>query len=502
MNKQSRLARGAGVLCPLFSLPSPYGMGDMGDGARRFIDFLADAGQKYWQLLPLGPTGYGNSPYQSPSAFAGNPLFLSPDALFRDGLISEETLASCRMAASDRVDYEAVVPAREKMLEEAYCASGHRESAEYRAFCAESADWLSDYAAFMTIREQYGGAEFRAWPDARLRACCREAVEAFLASHRERADFYRFLQFRFYKEWGELRAYAASRGISLIGDLPIYVSLDSADVWAASDLFLLDDDARPTSVAGVPPDVFSEDGQLWGNPIYDWTRMAEDGYDWWCRRAAAAAKLYDLVRIDHFIGLVHYYAVPAGETTAKNGAWHDGPGEALIYAISERTGGTKLIAEDLGNASDRVREVLCRTGIPGMRVLQFAFDGGADNPHLPFHYEKNCVAYGGTHDNEPLAGYFAHASASTVEFAMEYTGVREREDLGDGLLRTLYESSADVAIVSMADALGLGSEARINTPGTVGDNWAWRLRDFDFTESLAKKLARFARTYGRAHIDD
>ncbi|MBP3435907.1 MAG: 4-alpha-glucanotransferase [Clostridia bacterium] len=493
MAVQERLMRGAGILLPIGSLPSEYGVGSLGAEAFRFVDFLSEAGQSYWQILPVGPTGYGDSPYQSFSAFAGNPYFIDLELLAEQGLLTEEELADAKLPA-EVIPYERLYYTRFTVLRRA--AERFVDTPEFLAFCRREAAWLDDYALYMSLKGQHGEREWMLW-DKPLR---QRETQAIAQSRKEFAADVRFwqcCQYWFFCQWAALKAYANECGIQLIGDIPIYVAQDSADVWAHPELFELNDDGYPTRVAGVPPDYFSEDGQLWGNPLYRYDRMAEDGYAWWRARMTACARLYNVVRIDHFIGMARYFAIPASCKTAKGGTWQKGPGKALTDALDSVRGETRILAEDLGVLHPSVRRLRSRAGYPGMKVLLFAFESGPDNEYLPHHYEKNCVVYGGTHDNETAVGFGRRLRGEPRRFLMDYLHIRRMSDLPRALLRAAYASVADVAIFQMQDILALDDSARMNTPSTLGGNWQWRLLSEQLTEPLSAELRQLVRLYGR-----
>lgn len=497
LKKQEPLERGAGILLPVFSLPSPYGIGTFGKAAYDFIDYMKSAGQKYWQVLPLGPTGYGDSPYQSFSAFAGNPYFIDLDLLVQDNLLSKSDVADSFWGDSDRyIDYGNLYTVRFRVLRKAFANSKHKDTVEYKNFCQQNNTWLFDYCLYMAIKEEQGGASWLEWgDDFRLR----EPNAIALAKERlsEEIDFWSFCQFKFYSQWLAVKEYANNNGIQIIGDIPIYVSMDSADVWVNGQLFQLDEKGHPIAVAGVPPDMFSATGQLWGNPLYDWDTMEQDGFAWWQQRMSANAMLYDVIRIDHFIGIVNYYSIPAQDDTAMNGEWKKGPAEKLIAAITPALHGKKIIAEDLGVVTPPVRELLKKSGYPGMKLMQFAFDGGNDNHFLPCHFDKNMVIYGGTHDNETLVGFFANQKRKVLSYAKDYLRVRKNSDIPWALILTGYESSANIAVYQMQDLLLLNNEARMNTPSTLGNNWKWRLCQGELNPGLAKQLLHLMDVYGR-----
>lgn len=485
--------RGAGVLMPISALPSPYGIGTLGKAAYDFADFLHAAGQRYWQVLPAGPTGYGDSPYQSFSAFAGNPYFVDPDLLVKEGLLTADEVSAAR-EAGDRIDYERLFYTRFDLLRMAY--RRFQPNADYRAFCDAQTHWLPDYALYTALKAHFGHHDWSEWDeDIRLREAA--AVARYTAELADEIAFVCFCQFTFYSQWQALKTYANERGIQLIGDIPLYVAADSADVWANRSLFQLDADGYPTAVAGVPPDMFSATGQRWGNPLYDWDRMAEDGFAWWRKRIAAAGALYDALRIDHFIGMARYYAIPADCETAVEGAWREGPGRLLTAAIDEAAGDMKILAEDLGVLHPKVRTLLRQTGYPGMSVLLFGFDGNPENPHLPHNFPKNRAVYGGTHDNDTIVGHCAGATRRELSYMMRYLGVKRRADIPIGMLRAAYQSVADLAIFQMQDLLALDSSARMNTPSTVGENWKWRMPPDAPTEKLAAQLRELVSLYNR-----
>ena len=490
---RTQLLRGAGILLPIGSLPSQYGIGSLGKEAFRFADFLSDAAQTYWQVLPVGPTGYGDSPYQSFSAFAGNPYFIDLETLAAQGLLTAEELTDAVLPA-DVVPYEQLYYTRFAVLRRA--VERFAGSAEFAEFCCKEAAWLDDYALYMALKAKHGEREWMLW-DEPLR---RREPKALAEARRELAEDIRFwqcCQYWFFEQWAVLKTYANERGVQLIGDIPIYVAQDSADVWAHPELFELEDDGYPTRVAGVPPDYFSEDGQLWGNPLYRYDRMAEDGFAWWKNRMAACSRLYDVVRIDHFIGLARYFAIPAECKTAKGGAWQKGPGKALTDALDSVRGETRILAEDLGVLHPSVRRLRARAGYPGMKVLLFAFESGPDNEYLPHHYDKNCVVYGGTHDNETIVGFGRRLRGKSRQFLKEYLHIRRMSDLPRAILRAAYGSVADVAIFQMQDILELDDSARMNTPSTLGGNWQWRLPSERLTEELSAELRRLVQVYGR-----
>lgn len=494
------LKRGAGILMPISSLPAPYGIGTFGKSAYEFADSLKRARQSYWQVLPLGPTSYGDSPYQSFSAFAGNPYFIDLDTLLEEELLTKEEIDACYwLDSEEEVKYDAVYYYRFPLLKKAYERSRHGETEEYRAFCAKNSHWLDDYALYMALKGHFGNKEWMKWEEP-IRLRKPEAVKRYEELLREEIGYWKFLQFKFYEQWEQLKNYVNGLGISIIGDIPIYVALDSADVWTHPELFQLDPDTlTPLRVAGVPPDAFSDDGQLWRNPLYDWDKIEETGFAWWKDRMRASARLYDVVRIDHFIGVVQYYSIPYGAEDGKTGEWKQGPGKKLTDAIDEAAGDAKIIAEDLGIFCPAVKELLRETGYPGMKIIEFAFSGDRFNEHLPHCYEPNSVVYGGTHDNETLVGYFKPEARQwwELQYIADYLGAAHHEEVPDKVFRAAYGSVASVAVFQMQDVLGLGNEARMNTPGTVGGNWKWRMKPGAFGERETGYLAFLVDTFGR-----
>lgn len=489
--------RASGVLMHLTSLSSPHGIGTMGKEARAFADFLAAGGQRYWQLLPLGPTGYGDSPYQSFSTFAGNPYLIDLDSLAEEGLLTEPEYAGEDWGEDpQRVDFGLLYRKRYPVLKKAVRRLLERKEPEYETFLAENAHWLPDYALFMALKDAGGGTPWWQWSE-ELRSREPHALARIGEELREETDFWRGVQYLFFRQWQKLKEYVNGRGIGLIGDLPIYVALDSADVWAGPELFQLDRELVPTEVAGCPPDAFAVDGQLWGNPLFDWERMEADGYAWWIGRIAHQLRLYDMLRIDHFRGFESYYAIPFGEETARNGRWRPGPGMKLFRAVEAALGQKDIIAEDLGYLTPEVRQMLAESGFPGMKVLQFAFDSREESDYLPHNYDKNCVVYVGTHDNDTALGWLDTVSLEDRRYAMDYLKLTGAEGYHWGLMRGAWASAARLAVVTAQDLLGLGSGARMNTPSTLGGNWQWRAMPGVFTEELAQRLRRETGIYRR-----
>ena len=488
--------RSSGILMPVSSLPSPYGIGTLGQAAKDFVDFAAEAGQKWWQVLPIGPTSYGDSPYQSFSSFAGNPYFIDPDILVQKGLLTHEECHSFDFGGNpSQVDYGKLYEHRFTLLRKA-CSRFDFGDWDYQGFCYRCGWWLEDYALFMALKAAHNMVSFQQWEDGyRLRHP--QALDEFRSQHSSDIDFWKFVQYQFQLQWNELRSYANEKGIGIIGDIPIYVSPDSADVWAGSQLFSLDENLRPIEVAGCPPDAFSATGQLWGNPLYNWEYHKSTGYQWWVQRMRSAGEWYDMVRIDHFRGFESYYAIPAAEETAMNGHWVKGPGMDFIGTLKTQLPELKIIAEDLGFLTPEVFQLLADSGFPGMKVLQFAFDSREESDYLPHNYKPNSVVYTGTHDNTTTADWKQSAPAEDVAFAHEYLGIPEEGNLTQAFIRTALASVCDLAVVPMADYLELGIEGRINEPSTLGKNWVWRAKGDDFAPLLAKRICRMAKIYGR-----
>ena len=488
--------RSCGILMPIFSLPSRYGIGNFGKEAYNFVDFLYKAGQSYWQILPLNPTNYGDSPYQSFSSYAGNPYFIDPDTLIDEGLLTKKEAESFEFFVdADKVDYGKLYENRAKLLKLAH--NRFSKTDQYRDYIKKNAFWLNDYALFMSIKNEFNDASWTEWPKplrVRDKAVLNEKRQALA----DGIDFYCFIQYQFDKQWKALKSYANEKGIKIIGDIPIYVALDSADVWAEPQQFLLDNNLKPKKVAGCPPDAFSEDGQLWGNPLYNWKIMKEDGYSWWKKRMGYALELYDLIRIDHFRGFESFYAIPFGDRDAKGGRWMKGPNIDLFRALENEFGkDLPIIAEDLGFLTPAVLKMLKESGFPGMKVLQFAFDDREENDYLPHNFGKNCVVYTGTHDNDTILGWTKSASVASVDQAYRYTGFSGSEGFNWTLMRLALMSVADTCILMMPDLISLGTEGRINTPSTLGCNWTWRMGVGLANDWLAKLVYDNVCLYGR-----
>lgn len=491
------MKRSSGILMHLSSLASPYGIGTMGKAARDFVDFLYRAGQGYWQILPICPTSYGDSPYQSFSTFAGNPYFIDLDLLAEDGLLLPEEYQTIDWGGTqDCVDYGRLYELRYPVLHKATARLLANPPADYRQFCEENAFWLPDYALFMALKDAHSGAAWGEWEPELIRRDPEALAEA-CASHADAIQFWKAVQYLFFRQWKALKAYANEKGIQIIGDLPIYVAADSVDVWSSPQEFQLDENLVPTEVAGCPPDAFSATGQLWGNPLYDWDAMRKTGYAWWVRRIRHLCGIYDVVRIDHFRGFAGYYAIPFGSADACNGRWREGPGIELFQTIERELGKQNIIAEDLGFLTDDVYALLNATGYPGMKVMEFAFDSRDGGNYLPHDYPRGCIAYTGTHDNEPVNGWFETAAPADTARAIDYLQLTKKEGYHWGMLRGIWSSVADLAIVQAQDILGLGHEARMNTPSTLGGNWCWRAKPGAFSARLAKKLRHVTEIYGR-----
>ena len=492
------MTRSSGILMPMSSLPSPYGIGTMGKAAYEFIDFLKAAGQKYWQLLPMGPTSYGDSPYASFSTFAGNPYFIDLDMLVEEGLLKNADLKGIRWSVKkDRVDYGLIFQSRFKVLRKAWQNGRETLAEEIVAFRRENAGWLEDYALFMAVKGKFNLAGWTQWPDEDIRLHKPEAVEKYGRELKEEVDFYVFMQFLFFRQWEALRAYAREAGVQFIGDIPIYVAMDSADVWSAPQYFQLDGENVPTEVSGVPPDAFTEDGQLWGNPLYDWDAMASDGYGWWIRRIDGAKKLYDVIRIDHFRGLESYWSVPYGAETAREGQWRPGPGMKLVGVLASWFHDLSFIAEDLGYVTPEVKALLADSGFPGMKILEFAFDAHGESDYLPHRCTSNSVCYMGTHDNDTVQGWLKTMREEDLDFASRYMHITEDEGWNWGLIRTGMATASNLFVVQMQDVLELPAGCRMNTPGTSAGNWQWRMLPGLLTQELADKLLTYTKTFRR-----
>ena len=494
--------RTSGILLPISSLPTKYGIGGFSKEAYEFVDRLKAAGQKNWQILPLGPTGYGDSPYQSVSTFAGNPYFISLDTLMEESLLTEEECQAADCGDDpNSVNYERVYHTRYIVLEKAFQRFAERkenEDALYLRFLAENNDWLENFCLYAAIKEKLQGLSWQEWPeDLRNREV--SALESMKEELAAEMDFIRFLQFEFWKQWHELKVYANDKGIRIIGDVPIYVAMDSADTWANPEMFQFDEDGKPTGVAGCPPDAFAVTGQLWGNPLYDWSYHKNTGYQWWIRRMSHCFYLYDIVRVDHFRGFDEYYNIPYGDPTAEFGHWEKGPGIDLFDALKAHFGEMNIIAEDLGFVTDSVRDLVKNVGLPGMKVVEFGFGYEPEYEYLPHYYTQNSIAYTGTHDNETFAGWWNNQSQIRKDFLQKYMGDQGADDDQTrwDFIRMTMSTVSDTVIIPMQDYLGLGNEARINEPSTLGNNWKWRMKEDAFTPELIERIRDLTKTYDR-----
>lgn len=497
--------RSSGVLLHITSLPSPHGIGTMGKAAYEFIDFLQAAQQQYWQVLPLGHTGFGESPYQCYSAAAGNPYLIDLDML--QGLVTQQELAAMdaalAAASPEQVDFDTVKAEKDKVLRAAF--SRAKPCAQLDAFVQAQAQWLPDYALFCALKQHFDDAPLSAWPDSAIKARSKDAMEKYTALLAQDIAYYTFVQYLFFTQWTQLHDYAHAHGVKIIGDIPIYVSPDSADVWAQPALFKLQKDLSPRRIAGVPPDYFSETGQLWGNPVYDWRKHEKQHYAWWIWRIQSNLALYDVLRIDHFRGFESYWEVPADEETAVNGIWRKGPDMKLVRAIQAAYGKqVPLIAEDLGVQTDKVRRLLKNSGFPGMRVLIFGFDLENDSEHLPHNYPQNCIAYTSTHDSQTVREQVEHICTTAERvFALQYLRANGCETLGMSAIKSVFASPACIAMAAMQDVLSLGPAARMNIPATVGgNNWRWRMRADALKPALSDALRQITQTYKRAPMPE
>ncbi|MEE1030769.1 MAG: 4-alpha-glucanotransferase [Ruminococcus sp.] len=494
--------RSAGILLSITSLPSKYGIGCFSKSAYDFVDWLEEAGQSYWQILPLGPTSYGDSPYQSFSTFAGNPYFISLEDLIEEGVLTEEECAQVDFGSDEKdIDYKKIYEGRYPLLRKAYERSRIYENPEYQQFVENNRWWLSDYGLFMAVKERFGGVQWTQWPED-IRLHWQNAIEYYHKELYFDIEFQYYMQFKFYQQWMRLKSYANSKGIKIIGDIPIYVAMDSADAWAHPELFQLDEENLPVAVAGCPPDGFAADGQLWGNPLYRWDYHKSTGYQWWISRLYYCFQLYDVVRVDHFRGFDEYYSIPYGDKTAKNGHWEKGPGIDLFRHVEWALGWKEIIAEDLGYVTDSVRQLVRDSGFPGMKVLEFAFDSrdtGSASDYLPHNYQGHCVAYTGTHDNETINGWFQDITDEERKLARDYMCdyYTPEEELHKSFICLLMRSAANMCIIPMQDYLGLGTEGRMNQPSTVGKNWKWRVTEEQLSEELNDYITKISKRYGR-----
>ncbi len=497
--------RSCGILLHISSLPTKYGIGTLGADAYKFVDFLKKSGQEYWQILPIGPTGYGDSPYQSYSAYAGNPLLIDLDMLIKAELISSSDKdllildeKKDFLSYAQLFDFKKIVlyKAAKKFFDNANGITFN----DYNEFCNKNSFWLDDYALFMSLKSHFHQVMWTNWDDdIRLREA--SALENYKNLLCEDIECWKFMQYMFFRQYNSLKAYANKKGIKLYGDMPIYVSMDSSDIWASPELFMLDDDRKPVKVAGCPPDGFSPTGQLWGNPLYDWDYLKKDGYKWWISRVEYSGKLFDLTRIDHFRGFESFYAIPAEDETAEHGEWLQGPSMDLFKAIKKELGDVNLVAEDLGFLTAEVRKMLKESGFPGMNVLEFAFYGCEDSNYLPHNYVKNSVTYIGTHDNDTALGWYRSLDKDTRKFAKKYMALTKKEGVCYGMIRTAYQSISELVVIQMQDFLELGANARMNIPSTIGGgNWAWRLKTTDLNKTLSKKIFKLTKLYFRVPV--
>lgn len=491
--------RTSGVLLPVASLPSKYGIGCFSKEAYEFVDFLAEAGQTFWQVLPMGPTGYGDSPYQAFSTFAGNPYFVDLEEFISNGWLTKKECDKVDFGDDENsVDYELQYKNRFTLLRKAFKKSGIIEDKNFKKYVKDNSFWLENYALFMTLKGIYKGKSFMEWKDEdRLRKASR--MKALKADEKivNEMNFWKFVQYMFFKQWYALKDYANSKGVKIIGDIPIYVALDSADTWANPELFMFDKDRRPVGVAGCPPDYFAKTGQLWGNPLYNWEYHKGTGYEWWIKRLGACFKMYDTVRIDHFRGFDEFYFIPYGDKTAEFGHWEKGPGYDLFDQLKKKLGKKSIIAEDLGFLTPTVIKLVKKCGYPGMKILEFAFDSGEDNDYLPHNYDKNCVVYTGTHDNDTTLGWFSTLRKKDKDYTKKYLGIKNAKNIGWDLIRLAESSVADTCIIPIQDYLELGNEARINLPSTLGNNWTWRMKKDACTKELAARILDLTSIYGR-----
>ncbi len=489
--------RASGVLMHISSLPGDTGIGTLGKEAYDFVDFLENSGQTYWQVLPLCPTSYGDSPYQSFSTFAGNPYFIDFDLLCKEDLLKESDYSKIKWCGNpEKIDYKLLYKNRFKVLRKAF-DNFNLNNDKYIAFCNDNSFWLDDFALYMSLKNSFDGKPWNEWSQD-LKTRNDKSVSKVKTELNEEIEFQKFIQYVFFKQWNDLKKYANENGIKIIGDIPIYVAGDSADVWANPKQFLLDEDCNPIEVAGCPPDAFSDDGQLWGNPLYDWDYMKKDGFSWWKNRIEHLCKMCDVIRIDHFRGFESFYCIPADSKTAKIGEWRKGPGIEFFKEIEKTLGKKDIIAEDLGYLTPAVKRMLKQSKYPGMKVLQFAFDTDEDNDYLLHNFTKNSVAYAGTHDNDTIIGYMTKtAPRKTRKRAKEYLRLTRKEGYNWGFMKAVWSSNSDTAIVTMQDLLGLGNETRMNYPSTVTDNWQWRAKPDYLTDELTEKLRYYTNLYQR-----
>lgn len=488
--------RASGILLHISSLPGNYGIGDLGQGSYDFVDFLEKAGQKFWQILPLGITGYGDSPYQSFSAFAGNPYFIDMDMLIKEGYLTKIEVENLELGNDRKIDYHKLYINKMYLLRKAYYTAKNYIMEDLNKFYKEDNIWLRDFSLFMALKDYNQGKSWTRWPQIYKEYNSRDVLE-FEKNNKDSIYFWVFTQYYFFQQWNKLREYANKKGISILGDIPIYVAEDSCDVWANVSLFNLDEDLLPLSIAGSPPDYFSKEGQLWGNPIYNWDYMEKNDFQWWVRRIEHGFKLHDSLRIDHFRGFDAYWEVEYGSENAIDGKWRKGPSMKLFNKLKEELGALDIIAEDLGHYTESLGELLIESGYPGMKVLQFAFNPGEDNKYLPHNCERNSIIYTGTHDNPTATSWFEGLEKEELDFVVEYLRLDKEEGYNWGLIRGAWSSPSFLAVAQMQDFLNLGSEARMNTPSTLGNNWTWRMTAKDIDDQLASRIRKLTLTYRR-----
>ncbi len=489
-----------GILLHISSLPSPYGIGTLGQSAYDFVDFLERTKQSIWQVLPLCPTGFGDSPYASYSTFAGNPYFIDLDLLAKDGLLETDEYSHMQWGDEiDRVDFGKMYNQRYPILQIAVNRFLQNPDPDYANFCTANQHWLEDYALFMALKDANGGKAWLEWDDEH-RIYDPLKANAWKEENKARMDYYKVMQYLFFKQWNALRKYANEHGVEILGDLPIYVALDSVDAWSNPDLFVLDEEGKPSAVAGCPPDGFSADGQLWGNPLYDWDYHKSTGYEWWIRRIAHMTEVFDILRIDHFRGFDSYYSIPYGSENARKGQWMKGPGIDLFKVMEEKIGKKNIVAEDLGFLTDSVKEMLAESGFPGMKILEFAFDSrdGSGSEYLPYNYPKNSIAYAGTHDNDTIQGWFQAIDEQDRKYACDFMDAYNPAEYNWEMMRCVVASPSDTSILQAQDLLNLDSSARMNTPGKAQGNWTWRLRPDWLTDDIEGGLTYLTKLYGRA----
>lgn len=492
-----KFERSSGILLHITSLPGNYGIGSMGKEAFEFIDFLERSGQKIWQICPTGPTGYGDSPYQTFSAFAGNPLFINLEKLSEEDLIANPDLATKFEFSEDEVDFGKVIDFKQKIFRKAFENFKNNIPSGFAVFCQKESDWLDDYSLFMSLKTHFVGKPWYEWDEA-IKIRKQESVMYFRNLLKEEISFHKFQQFIFFKQWKKMHDHARSKGIKIFGDIPIYIAYDSSDAWADPELFQFDNNNNPIKVSGCPPDDFCKLGQLWGNPLYDWKKHEQDNFCWWIKRFRKTLEIVDIVRIDHFIGFVHYFAIPAENKTAEYGDWLPGPGGKLFKAVQKELGDLPIIAEDLGLVTEEVIALRDKFKFPGMRLLQFAFGGDESNPFFPENYPENCVVYTGTHDNETTEGWYKNIPDFVKEHLHRYLQYDGKDKISWELIKLAWKSKADLAIVPMQDLLCLDNSARFNSPGSVGGtNWKWRVRKDDLTPQLENKIRSFSLKYKR-----